>query len=303
VLGAGGFIGRRVCRILVQLGAEVIGAYRSPTVGLRGGTAIGVDLTVPGSARALVSAQRPSLTLNLAGYGVSPGQGDPQLAQRLNADLPRELALACAEWADPAWPGQHLVHAGSALEYGTAPGNLAEDTPPNPTTLYGQSKLGGTRAIAEASARGSVRAITTRLFSVYGPGEPVHRLLPSLRQAASGTAPIPLTAGEQRRDFTYVDDVVEGMLRVGSMAGGETTIINLATGVLTPVAGFVRTAAAQLGIVPERLQFGALPTRPTEMAHDPVTTAALVRLTGWQPVTSVPDGIRRTVAETDSSPR
>jgi len=289
--------------MLIEHGAQVVTAFRRPGAAVAGARSASADLATPGAATGLVRAHQPSLTLNLAGYGVDPTERDPELTQRLNADLPRELAMACATCQDPSWPGVHLVHAGSALEYGTAAGDLSEDTLPTPTTRYGQSKLAGTQALVEAGTRGGLRALSARLFMVYGPGEPAHRLLPSLREAAATNTPLPLTAGEQQRDFTYVDDAVEGMLRLGAVDCGTARVINVATGVLTPVAGFVRAAAAVLAIAPERLRFGVLPTRPAEMAHDPVSIAALERLTGWRPATSILDGIRRTVDEAGSAPR
>ncbi|HTL06577.1 MAG TPA: NAD(P)-dependent oxidoreductase [Gemmatimonadales bacterium] len=298
VLGAGGFIGRRVARRLAEAEAElscgVREAARAPRLP---GTLRETDLTRPGAAAELVNAVRPSVCFNLAGYGVLPGQLDPALARRLNSELPHELAEACASAVEPSWPGQHLVHVGSAAEYGRAGGDLAETTQPEPMTLYGNTKLAGTRAVAATAATGRVRAVTARLFTVYGPGEPPGRLLPSLIAAAQAAEPIPLTAGRQRRDFTWLDDVVEGLLRLGLSAGPDLGPINLATGRLTSVRSFVETAAGILGIVPGRLQFGALPTRPDEMAHDAVNLTRLRARCGWIPGVRIEEGIRRTVQE------
>ena len=77
-----------------------------------------------------------------------------------------------------------MIHVGSALEYGTARGNLNELTAPSPTTLYGRSKLAGTLRVCRAARRRGFRAVTARLFTVYGPGEQPGRLLPSLMAAA-----------------------------------------------------------------------------------------------------------------------
>lgn len=296
VLGAAGFIGRRVVRMLERQGAMVIRAVHRADPTPRCSRTVVVDLSVPGTAAALVEAEQPEVTFNLAGYGVLPTQRDPGQAQLLNADLPAELAVACATERVPNWQGPRLVHTGSALEYGVAAGNLAEDTLPLPTTLYGRTKLAGTTAIAAAVAAGGLRAVTARLFTVYGPGEPLPRLLPSLRAAAGATGAIALTSGEQQRDFTYVDDVAEGILRLG-MSGAAAGTVNLATGILTPVATVVRLAAAQFGIAAERLRFGALPTRPEEMSHQPVALDRLWEMTGWVPQTTIAEGLRRTHQE------
>ncbi|NIP76477.1 MAG: NAD-dependent epimerase/dehydratase family protein, partial [Xanthomonadales bacterium] len=75
---------------------------------------------------------------------------------------------------------------------------MAEDSVPNPTTLYGRSKLAGTLQFRRACQRTGLRGLTARLFTVYGPGEHPGRLLPSLIEAAETDEPLELTAGLQK---------------------------------------------------------------------------------------------------------
>jgi nucleoside-diphosphate-sugar epimerase len=295
VLGASGFIGRRVARALAERGARVVQAVRDRARWGLAGDVIETDLMRPGNARALVHAVRPTITFNLAGYGVDREERNERAAFRLNAELVAELAAAITEFRHSGWPGADLVHAGSALEYGTATGDLAEDTVPQPTTVYGKSKLEGTRILALAAAGGNLKAITARLFTVYGPGEHAGRLLPTLIEAAHSGVTVELTAGLQKRDFTYVEDVAEGLCRLGAArtAGGE--VVNLATGRLTSVREFAEAAAAVLKIPRERLGFGAIPTRPEEMEHSAPNVDRLRRLVGWTPAVGIEDGIRKTL--------
>ena len=188
VFGASGFIGRRVVRMLSGVGADVRAVIRSDAAALtveREFTVMFADLSVPGAAAQVISSVCPSVTFNLTGYGIDPAERDVALSTRINSDVAHELAIgACGQHADADWPGQHLVHAGSALEYGTAAGDLREDIAPDPTTMYGRTKLAGTRSISTAVDAGQVRGVTARLFTVYGPGERSGRLLPSLLDAA-----------------------------------------------------------------------------------------------------------------------
>ena len=75
-------------------------------------------------------------------------------------------------------------------------------------------------------------------------------------------------------------------------------VVNLASGLLLPVRGFVETAAPILGIAPGRLQFGALATRPEEMAHAPVNVERLRGLLGWVPAADVAAGDNDSVFHT-----
>jgi nucleoside-diphosphate-sugar epimerase len=104
-----------------------------------------------------------------------------------------------------------------------------------------------------------------------------------------------LTEGLPRRDFTYVEDVSDGLLRLGLVSGSSEPVVNLATGRLTEVRDFVKTAAAILGIPVANLRFGAIPTRPGEMVHDPVALERLERLLGWTPSVAIAEGIRKSL--------
>lgn len=309
VLGAGGFIGRWVARCLAGAGAELVLAVRDPAAALAvaarwgfRGRLVPTDLADPQRVQALLDEVRPSIVFNLAGYGVDREEQDPRMAEALNSTLPAVLAEWLARHPPPSWSGLQLVHAGSALEYGAASGNLDERSVPKPTTVYGRTKLAGTCAVTDLAASGRVRAVTARLFTVYGPGEHPGRLLPTLLAAAAGTGRIPLTAGTQQRDFTYVDDVAAGLVALGLVAACEEPVLNLATGRLLSVRAFVKAAAAVLRIAPERLDFGARPTRPDEMEHEPVTVDRLRRVLGWTPDIPPSEGVRRTVEFLDTAP-
>jgi nucleoside-diphosphate-sugar epimerase len=298
VLGASGFIGRWVARSLAHLGAEVTCGVRDVSAMLATGAAYGftprvlpVDVIDEASVDGLLDACRPAITFNLAGYGVDRSERDEVRSWRINADLVRQLGALVHRYPAGDWTGQRLVHTGSALEYGPIGGHLPEDATPSPTTLYGMSKLAGTRALLEHWPSSTV---TARLFTVYGAGEHDGRLLPTLLEAQGHTQPVPLSDGSQRRDFTYVEDIADGLLRLGRLPLVPGGVVNLATGRLCSVRDFAETAAAVLGIPQNRLDFGALPWRPDEMPHDEVAVNRLRETVGWIPATPVADGIRRT---------
>jgi len=317
ILGAAGFIGRWLARRLAAAGAELHLVVRDPGAaeivftGYRiTGQVHVLDLCQAEAVQRLVWHIRPVITFNMAGYGVDPAERDERTAYAINHSLVETVAAAVAAVRNPAWPGLDLVHAGSALEYGAIAGDLAEESHPNPTTLYGRSKLAGTLALAEQCARGDLRAATARLFTVYGPGEHAGRLLPSLLDAAKTGAPLPLTAGRQLRDFTYVEDIAEGLLRLGLAAADRLRdgaqpagVVNLATGRLTTVRQFVEQAAAILGIGADHLLFDAIPTRAEEMRHDPVSLQRLRHWLDWTPATPVAAGIGRTCSLAQSAVR
>jgi len=297
VLGAAGFVGRHVVAALQRLGGETVAVVRDAAAIRRWGTgpvrAVSCDLADLDAVDALVATERPDMLFNLAGYGVNPRERDPEAARRINADLVEVVGRSLARLG-PAGEARVLVHAGSAFEYGGVGGDLSEDGPARPTSAYARTKLEGTRHVQRLGQRTGLNGVTARLFTVYGTGERPHRLLPSLLDAARRGGPVDLTAGQQRRDFTYVGDVAEGLCRLALSRGTPGEAVNLATGAMTSVRGFVEQAAEVIGIPPDQLRFGAVPSRPDEMAHDPPNVARLRRLTGWTPPTTVSEGVRRT---------
>ncbi len=306
VLGAGGFIGRWTARLLCEQGAELHLAARDVRAAERlfgpygfTGTLHEVDLSRNGAARSLVEAVRPAALFNLAGYGVDRSERDESMAETINSNLPEEIAHAMAtlrEAEGDTGTRPSLIHVGSALEYGEISGDLAEDSVPRATTLYGRTKLQGSLAMQRVCRERRLPGVIARLFTVYGPGEHAGRLLPSLLESANDTETIPLSTGTQLRDFSYVEDVAEGLLRLADSGSECGEILNLACGELSSVRHFVEVAAEVLGIDYTRLNFGAIATRSEEMSHDPVRVIRLKNRLGWTPPSDLAAGIRRACA-------
>lgn len=305
VTGAAGFIGRWVARRLSGERAELVLFVRDAArakrflapLGIRG-KILELDLGDFTRLAEAVADLRPAAVFHLAGYGVDRRERDEETFWRMNAELPGRLAEALAVCGDRSWPGTQLIHAGSIAEYGPVGGDLREDGPTNPVTVYGKSKLAGTIEMARRCRDSGLRGVVARLATVYGPGEHPGRLLPSLLAAARTGAEIPLSSGLQKRDFTYVEDVADGLLHLGAVSLPPGEVVNLVTGQLTSVREFAETAAAVLGIEPVRLRFGVLPTRTEEESdHLPISSRKLREHTGWMPPTGIAEGVRRTAEQ------
>ena len=305
VFGATGFLGRWVARGLTRSHARLAVAVRDPAEFDRIAKRWSIDADVihcsaldeQSVAHAVQNAD-PDIVFNLIGYGVDRTETDPDLMWRINRDLVQLVARVVAQSAvdRQAWGGQSLVHVGSALEYGLLDGVAAEDRDAEPHTPYGRSKLEGTRALSEAAKETGLKAITARLFTVFGPGEHPGRLLPTIRRAASEGTPVRLSSGAQRRDFCYVEDVAEGLLRLGVSEASPGAVVNLAAGRLTTVREFAESAARVLGLPADHLQFGAEPVRNDEMRLTGVDVRRLEAWTGWSPPEDLDAALRRAAA-------
>lgn len=305
VLGASGFIGRWVARALCQRGAQVCLVVRDQAAAEKmfclydiRGLIVELDLLDHEGTRALFQHLKPSITFNLAGYGVDPAEReqDEKTAYQTNTALVQTLCESIAAYRNREWGGQDIVHVGSGFEYGAIGGNVTEASLPAPTTMYAKSKLAGTQLFAHCCQAHGLKGVTARPFTVYGPGEHQGRLLSSLLETARTGKSLSMTAGTQKRDFTYVEDVAEGLLRLGLAPSQPGEIVHVATGQLTSVRSFVETAARILRIPDRQLEFGSLPIRHAE--ETPLSSVAITRLqrlTGWVPPTGVVEGIHKTV--------
>jgi ADP-L-glycero-D-manno-heptose 6-epimerase len=120
-----------------------------------------------------------------------------------------DLAL---EW------GSRVVWASSCSIYGQGAVPMKENQPPNPLNVYAYSKLVMENLARSYSARLNEAIVGLRYSNVYGPGEAhkgkfasmIHQLCKQMR---AGKRPRIFTAGEQKRDFVYIDDVVQINLR------------------------------------------------------------------------------------------
>ena len=136
--------------------------------------------------------------------------------------------------------------------------------------------------------------VTVRPFTAYGPRQSIRVLIPQAILSALRGQDFEMTGGEQTRDFTYVDDVVEGCIRasLSEKAIGQT--INLGTGEEHAIKGVVLEVLELMGSTVKPL-LGALPYRPGEIWCLYSDSSKAKELLGWQPQVSLEEGLRWTI--------
>ena len=211
---------------------------------------------------------------------------------RVNVDVTRKLVEEAA-----GWPARAFVLTGSGSEYALddASEPVTESHPLETAELYGASKAAGTiSALASAHAHGLPLAVA-RLFGVYGLGEAPHRLLPSLAAGLRTGNRVPLSNGTQRRDFLFVDDVVDALLALAAAVEKDRSqiVVNVGTGEPVSVRAFARQVASELGASPDLLGFGDLPRRPKDAELFSGCPELMRAYTGWLPKVDIATGIRQ----------
>ena len=131
-----------------------------------------------------------------------------------------------------------LVHIGSAAEYGRSETGVpvTESAPPQPASVYGVTKLAGTRLVELARAAG-LDAVVLRVFNVVGAGAPEDglpgRAAMQLRQAMASGADVRLGPLDAVRDFVDARDVADAVLAAATAPALPHSVINVGSGQAT----------------------------------------------------------------------
>lgn len=296
VTGAGGFVGVNLCRGLAAAGAEVDGtvrpggsAWRLPALA-GSATVHEVDLADAGAVRVLVDRLDPELVYHAAAH--SAYDREASLGAVVADDL---LGLAHLLDAVAGVPLRLFVHLGSSLAYDPEDAPYREDHPLRPTTRRGAAKAAASLLALQHARETGLPLVELRLFSVYGPWEPLHRLVPRAIRAALLGEELPLTGPGFRRDFVFVDDVVEACLaaaRGGPELHGRA--VNVGSGREVANEELVRAVEEATGRS-VRTRPGAYPAHVGDRAHWVADPGLARELLAWEPRRSLREGLARTV--------
>jgi nucleoside-diphosphate-sugar epimerase len=184
---------------------------------------------------------------------------------------------------------------GDPLEHPQSEGYFGNVNPIGPRACYDEGKRFGEAAVSVARATRGTEARLARIFNCYGPRMDVAdgRLIPALFGAAVRGEPFPLHGdGLQTRSLTYVDDLVDGLIRVLRRPMQNFTPVNLGAEDERTVADIARIVARIAGVEYEVRALDARPEDPRR--RKPVIDIA--RTLGWSPVTPLEVGLQQTYA-------
>lgn len=135
--------------------------------------------------------------------------------------------------------------------------------------------------------------VLVRPFMTYGPGQNVHKIIPSVTLSLLQSEAPKLASGQRQVDWIYIDDVISGMLAAAQVPHVEGCTFDLGSGALVSIRSVVQQLTNLVNPQIEPL-FGALPDRPVEKVRVANTAYSYEKL-GWQPVISLEAGLEHTV--------
>ena len=296
--GGAGFIGSHLAEALAGRGHTVrvvdnlVGGKRANLAHVAGVEFLEGDLAdmpvaeqaVHGADYVLHQAAIPSVPRTVA---------DPVTSNRANITATLNVLVAARDARV-----KRLVYAGSSSAYGNA-ATLPkhEDMPPNPLSPYALQKVVGEQYCRLFTQLYGLETVSIRYFNVFGPrqdpGSPYSGVISLFSTALlEGRPPTIYGDGEQTRDFTYVTNVVDGVLRACDAPNVAGEAINVATGGRISLNELLRVMQQ---IVGTSLQPVYAETRQGDVQDSQADiTKARTRL-GYEPTVDLEEGLRRTL--------
>ena len=145
---------------------------------------------------------------------------------------------------------------------------------------------------AAASSAGGTAA-WARLFFPYGPGQPAERFIPAVIRGLINGEAVECTHGNQVRDFVFVDDVADALVKMLTNAG--TGAFNVGSGHAFSLREVVGVICEKLGRA-DLIRFGARPSPPGDPERVVADITRIRKVIGWQPSYSIEAGIDRAIA-------
>ncbi|MDE0838119.1 MAG: NAD-dependent epimerase/dehydratase family protein [Kiritimatiellae bacterium] len=307
ITGAAGFIGMNVSKKLIADGHEVVGIdnfndYYSVQLKrdrhaelepLPAYTGIELDLRDVDALKALVAEHAFDGVCNLAAQaGVRYSIEHPEVYQKSNLEGFLTVLEACRH-ADPQ---PRLVYASSSSVYG---GNtklpFSESDPVNtPISLYAATKRANELMAHTYSHLYGLQTVGLRFFTVYGPwGRPDMAMWLFTKDILAGKPINVFNNGDMQRDFTFVDDIVQGVVASLTADGlAPYEIFNLGNNNTEQLMDMISTLGAALGAKPEMTM---LPMQPGDVAATYADISLAVEKLNFSPTTPISVGIPKFV--------
>jgi nucleoside-diphosphate-sugar epimerase len=298
VTGGAGFIGSHLTEELIRRGERVrvadslITGHRKNLAHLSGVEFFEGD--VADLAFATRAVQGVDYVLHQAAIPSVPRSvEDPITSNRANIDSTLNILVAARDAGV-----KRVVYAGSSSAYGNTPTlPKHEDMPTNPLSPYALQKLVGEQYMQMFTSLYGLETVTIRYFNVFGPRQdpssPYSGVISVFAKALlDNKAPTIHGDGEQTRDFTYVANVVDGVLRAVTAPHASGQVVNVATGTRISLN---QLFAAMRDAIGSRLEPSYGPPRHGDVKDSLADITRARTLLGYEPSVSLEEGLKKTI--------
>jgi UDP-glucose 4-epimerase len=235
VTGAGGFIGSRVVRTLAARGAKVRALVGAPADRVReppaAVTSLRADIADSAAVRPFVAGA--DVVVHLAGPAAVSASFEAAVEYaRIHVEGTVVILDACRKAGVT-----RCIYVSSAEVYGRPQTNpVHEDHPLQARSPYAAAKIGAEQFVEAFALAFGLQAVILRPFSIYGPGLSPHSLIGTIVHQARRQEAVVLADLKPVRDYCYVDDLAEAVVRACMAQISDPCVVNIGTGTGTSVA-------------------------------------------------------------------
>ena len=303
VTGGAGFIASHLCEALLAESSEIVilddfNDYYSPSIKqanianiLDRITLVTGDIRDATLVEKLFAAHRFDKVFHFAARaGVRPSIADPRLYASTNIDGTLNLLESCRKAGV-----KHFVFASSSSVYGVNKKVpfAEEDLIQRTISPYAATKLAGEQLCSNYSHLFGIRCICLRLFTVYGPRQRPDLAISKFTRKIMAGEPIDQYGdGSTGRDYTYVEDIINGVTAAGRYAASDFEIINLGGSAANTLSQLISGIEEILG---KKADINHLPDQPGDVPLTFADVSKARRLLGYSPGTPLRQGLRRYV--------
>ena len=301
VTGAAGFIGSHTAERLKQLGHKVIGVdnfspYYSLELKQLNADALkeqGIPIIICDLRDPNLSSVLPTDIDYIFHFAAQPGISSTSTFE----DYFSNNFIATKNLIDYALDCKNLklfVNIGTSSIYGLE-ATFPEDVAPKPASFYGVTKLAAEQLVLQKSREQQFKACSLRLYSVIGPRERPEKMYTKLIDLGLKGEPFPLYEGSDKhlRSFTYVGDIVDGVVRViGHEEKMDGEIINLGTEVEHSTQEGIEAVEQVLG---KSIKIKVIPKRAGDQLRTKANIDKARKLLGYNPQTSLLEAVKHQV--------
>jgi len=303
VTGGAGFIASHLCEALLSEGAEItiiddFNNYYDPTIkeanigNFRDRiTVVQGDIRDQPLIKSLFAGTRFDKVYHFAARaGVRPSIADPRLYVSTNIDGTLNLLEGCRKTGV-----KHFVFASSSSVYGVnqkvpfAEDDLIQRT----ISPYAATKLASEQLCSNYSHLYGIRCLCLRFFTVYGPRQRPDLAISKFTQKIMAGEPIDQYGdGHTARDYTYVEDIINGVMAAGRYTATDFEIINLGGSAANTLSQLISGIEEILG---KSAIINHLPEQPGDVPVTFADVSKAQRLLGYVPLTPLKQGLIRYV--------
>ena len=294
ITGVTGFLGSHIAEELINHGFKIVALRRSISNSWRCESFKNhiqwINCDNLADAEQDIINSHPKILIHAAWNGVKASERDNWIEQEKNLSFLVSLLEIVKKTKI-----SKIISLGSQAEFGNFEGSVNEDSPCNPNTAYGATKVCVSILLKSFSEQNKIEWYWIRIFSVFGPREEMNWLIPATISNLLEKKRMKLTSCEQSYDYLFAKDFASGILHVVENGNNISGVFIMSSGQSIKLKDILTYLENKLAPKQRLLQIGSIPYRPNQVMHMQGNSKKFFQSFDFHPVYSIYKGLDETL--------